>query len=222
MKGDQLASGGKSATFQGARMQTELESDLKIYGRDFVVAKYDITKEFYFELCRKLKNGEQLPEVLTADEKNAITGAPEPGLQPIAEPIDAPDPRFMPTPAEEFAAVKTWADSPMGLEATEPKPSVGYEGDPVGDNVLVQRVEREHTSNLILPDSLKAKSDLGFIKAVGEAVKYFKRGDLILFDKFASHGADISLIDEDGVERSMLLLREFDILMRLKKIALNG
>ena|ERR1039458_9200154 len=102
----------------------------------------------------------------------------------------------------------------------ETKPEFGYEGDPVGDCVLIQRVEREHTSNLILPDSLKAKSDLGFVKAVGEAVKFYKPGNLVLFDKFASHGSDISLIDEDGIERHMLLLREYDLLMRLKKVAL--
>ena len=84
--------------------------------------------------------------------------------------------------------------------------------------VLILRVEKEHTSNLIIPDSMKARSDIGFVKAVGEAVKFYKAGQLVLFDRFASHGADICLIDEEGIERNMLLLREYDILMRLKKV----
>lgn len=127
--------------------------------------------------------------------------------------MPALEPVFMPEPAVEFLA-------PKPEETPREKPQVGYEGDPTGDCVLVQRVEREHSSNLIVPDSMKAKSDIGFIKAVGKAVKFYKPGNLVLFDRFASHGADISLLDEDGVERHMLLLREYDILMRLKKINL--
>jgi co-chaperonin GroES (HSP10) len=99
------------------------------------------------------------------------------------------------------------------------KPSVGYEGEPVGDSILVERVEREHSSNLVLPDSLKAKSDLGYVVAVGSEVKRTEKGKLILFDKFASHGADISLIDGDGVERHYLLLKDYDVLMALRRVS---
>lgn len=100
----------------------------------------------------------------------------------------------------------------------EDKPRVGYEGQPVGDSVLVARVEREHSSNLVLPDSMKAKSEIGYIVAVGEKVKRFKAGQMVMWDKFASHGADIELLDTEGVERHYLLVKDFDILMGLKKI----
>lgn len=214
-KGDHLASGGKAATFQAARIATEFESDMKIQNARYVGEKYGISPEAYSGYERKLKNGEQLPDLQPLN----TPGETEPGLQPLADEIDpgpvpceAPEPVFMPEGAPHI---------PNAVLPYKEKPAFGYEGDPTGDCVLVQRVEREHTSNLILPDSLKAKSDIGYIKAVGEAVKYYKPGNLVLFDKFASHGSDISLIDEDGVERAMLLLREFDILMRLKKVSLK-
>lgn len=105
-------------------------------------------------------------------------------------------------------------------EVVQQKPAIGYEGQPVGDSILVQRVEREHSSLLVLPDSLKAKSDIGYVVAVGEEAKKAKQGTLILFDRFASHGADIDLIDSQGVQRSFLLLKDYDVLMSLKKIAL--
>ncbi len=125
-------------------------------------------------------------------------------------PGEAPEPVFMPENIPHNGK----------MPVTE-KPQFGYIADPAGDCLLIQRVEREHTSNLILPDSLKAKSEIGFVKAAGEAVKFYKAGDLVLFDKFASHGAEISLIDEDGIERQMLLMREYDVLTRLKKVPLS-
>lgn len=102
------------------------------------------------------------------------------------------------------------------------KPKVGYRGQPVGDSVLVQRVEREHSSNLVLPDSMKSKSEIGYIVAVGKKVKLYKQGQMVLFDKFASHGADIELVDEDGIERKYLLLKEYDLLMTLTKVNVSS
>lgn len=102
------------------------------------------------------------------------------------------------------------------------KPTVGYRGQPVGDSVLVQRVEREHSSNLVLPDSMKSKSEIGYIVAVGKKVKLYKQGQMVLFDKFASHGADIELVDEDGIERKYLLLKEYDLLMTLTKVKVSS
>ena len=158
MRGDTLASGGRSASFQGPKQE---------------------------------KEGTQVFR-------------PEPGLQNLTDEIydpgplpEAPEPVFMPSNIPHNGEIPV-----------EEKPKFGYEADPAGDCLLIQRVEREHTSNLILPDSLKAKSEIGFVKAAGESVKFYKAGDLVLFDKFASHGSEISLIDEDGIERQMLLLRE--------------
>ncbi len=113
----------------------------------------------------------------------------------------------------------------VSCETSEPQPiapQVGYEGQPVGDSVLVTRVEREHSSNLVLPDSMKAKSEIGFIVAVGEKVADFKVGQMVMWDKFASHGADIELVDADGVERKLLLLKSFDILMALRKVTVSA
>lgn len=189
-KGDVLASGGKSAQFQPASNQGELENDLKILPRLSVKEKYGVTDSEYWDALDLLSKKEPLPN------------------WKIEEDFQAPGISLPPIELQPIATI-------------EEKQTFGYEGDPTGDCVLVQRVEREHSSNLILPDSLKAKSDIGFVKAVGESVKFYKPGQLILFDKFASHGADISLIDEDGIERQMLLLREYDITMRLKKITLT-
>jgi co-chaperonin GroES (HSP10) len=132
--------------------------------------------------------------------------APEPGLQPVAEPV------FMPSniPGPKFDCV-------IELE----KPQVGYRGKAHGEHVLVQRVEKEHTSNLIVPDSMKAKSDVGFIYSRGEKCDWVQQGMLVLFDRFASHGADIDLIDEDGIQRKLLLLREYDVQCELEKIKID-
>ena len=89
------------------------------------------------------------------------------------------------------------------------------------DSVLGQRVEREHSSNLVLPDSMKAKSEIGYIVGVGEKVKRFKKGQMVLFDKFASHGAEIELVDVDGVPRNYLLVKDFDLLLVLKKVTVQ-
>lgn len=158
-RGDQLASGGASATFQGPTRE---------------MPGTDVFRE--------------------------------PGLQPVAEEVfEAPEPKFMP------------AVGPIPI-FEEPKPQVGYRGRPFWDQILIQRVEREHSSNIILPDSMKLKSDIGFVIAVGNKVEKIKEGQLVLFDRFASHGADIDLIDYDGIERKYLLLREYDVQLELEKI----
>lgn len=100
------------------------------------------------------------------------------------------------------------------------KPSSGYRGNAVGDSVLVLPVEKDNTSRLLIPDSAAAKTDIGFIKSCGEKVENFKPGQLVLFDKFASHGAEIPLIDEEGVERVYLLLKSFDLMLILEKVTL--
>lgn len=101
------------------------------------------------------------------------------------------------------------------------RPQVGYKGESLGDTVLIQRVDKEHSSNLIIPDSLKAKSEIGYIISAGKLCKYVEEGWLILFDRFASVGMEISLIDEDGIERERLVVHEYDILLKLDKIQLE-
>ena len=101
------------------------------------------------------------------------------------------------------------------------RPKVGYKGESLGDTVLIQRVDKEHSSNLIIPDSLKAKSEIAYIISAGKLCKYVEEGWLILFDRFASVGMEISLIDEDGIERERLVVHEYDILLKLDKIQLE-
>jgi len=192
-KGDDLASGKRSATFTQATGQSELEQDLKVQNAPYVMEKYGITMERYRELTGMVARFEPLPN-----------------LEPIA------------IHAEELAVMKTWAESPTGREVLEfaISPQVGYEGEPFGETILVQRVEREHSSTLVLPDSLRAKSDIGYVKEVGPDVRKVQKGKLVLFDKFASHGAEIRLVDEDGIEREYLILNERDAILGLRKISL--
>ena len=188
--GDQLASGGRSAQFNQASTGSEFENDLKLFPRFAVQKKYNLTDAQYDAIEESFRRGEDLPDLRPTQEEPS-----EPGLQPVADPVFD----------SEFAEVE------------EAKPEVGYAAEPFGDNILVTRVAKEHTSNLIIPDSMKAKSEIGYVVAVGEAVKNVKAGMLILFDRFASHGNDYKFIDEEGIERPYVLLREYDAMCKLKK-----
>jgi co-chaperonin GroES (HSP10) len=109
------------------------------------------------------------------------------------------------------------AAAPAKVTVPEVK-KVRYEGDCRGDNVLVTRVEREHSSQFIIPDSAKAKSDIGMVVGIGPKVERCKKGELVLFDRFAAHGKEIELVDENGAARMHLLLMDCDILLGLKKL----
>ncbi|MEL7639129.1 MAG: co-chaperone GroES [Solidesulfovibrio sp.] len=87
---------------------------------------------------------------------------------------------------------------------------------PLGDRVLVKRLEQEEVTKggIIIPDSAKEKPMKGEIIAVGpgklgEDGKHMKmhveKGDLVLFNKYA--GTEIKVDDED-----FLVMREDDIL----------
>lgn len=95
---------------------------------------------------------------------------------------------------------------------------MNYEGTPRRDNVLVSPVENEHSSRLIIPKNMKARTNSGYIKSVGPDVKDLKAGDLVLYDAFASYGSEISLMT-DGEEQRFILLKEYDIQLTLHKAA---
>ena len=87
---------------------------------------------------------------------------------------------------------------------------------PLGDRVLVKRLEQEEVTRggIIIPDSAKEKPMKGEVVAVGpgkldEDGKHMKmhveKGNLVLFNKYA--GTEIKLDDED-----LLVMREDDIL----------
>ncbi|MHC1791350.1 co-chaperone GroES [Solidesulfovibrio sp.] len=87
---------------------------------------------------------------------------------------------------------------------------------PLGDRVLVKRLEQEEVTKggIIIPDSAKEKPMKGEIIAagpgkIGDDGKHQKmhveKGDMVLFNKYA--GTEIKVDDED-----FLVMREDDIL----------
>ncbi len=78
---------------------------------------------------------------------------------------------------------------------------------PLHDRVIVKRkVEEDRTAGgIYIPDSAKEKPQGGEILAAGPECKTVKRGDSILFAKYA--GSEFSL---DGDE--LVIMREDDIL----------
>jgi chaperonin GroES len=92
---------------------------------------------------------------------------------------------------------------------------------PLGDKVLVERVEAESKTagGIVLPDTAKEKPQRGKIVAVGEGKVLedgtrrpvqLKKGDLVLFTSYA--GTDIKI---DGKE--YLIMDESDIMAVIEK-----
>ena len=85
---------------------------------------------------------------------------------------------------------------------------------PLGQRVLVQRVEEESTtpSGIIIPDNAKEKPLIGIVKAISKEVEEdgeIKVGDEVVFAKYS--GTDINLGGEE-----YLVLNTDDILGILK------
>ena len=78
---------------------------------------------------------------------------------------------------------------------------------PLGDRVLVQRVEETNTtaSGIIIPDNAKEKPSEGKVLAIGSDVEEVKEGDIVVFGKYS--GTELVL---DGEE--YLVLEVSDIL----------
>jgi|SRR6185437_6673213 len=107
-------------------------------------------------------------------------------------------------------------------------PSVRYKGKPLGDRVLVKRITKESNSSIIIPDAARAKSDMGVVVGVGDGlvdITTGKRtplnvseGEIVLFDRFAAVGQEVTLADENGEESEHLILQAHDILLTLTKV----
>jgi len=191
MKGSALASGAPSARFTSATGRSEFVNDLMTQTSFFVKKKYDIDDEAYNQYVNDLQNDIAVPELVPVSVVVPISSG-------AAQEIEQ-EPAPLPTP----------------------KPVSYYEGEPFGDNLLIERVEKEHSSQLVIPDSLKGKSEIGYVKSIGDKVKKVKVSELVMFDGFAAHGADVDLIDEEGTIRHYLLLKEHDLLLKLKKVIHN-
>jgi len=68
---------------------------------------------------------------------------------------------------------------------------------PLGDRVLVERVEETNTtaSGIIIPDNAKEKPSEGKVLAIGSDVEEVKEGDIVVFGKYS--GTELTL---DGKE----------------------
>lgn len=87
---------------------------------------------------------------------------------------------------------------------------------PLGDRVIVERLEEEETvkGGIIIPDTVKEKPQQGKVVAVGSGKKLdngevrpldVKAGDKVLFGKYS--GSDVKLDDKE-----YLIMHEDDIL----------
>ena len=87
---------------------------------------------------------------------------------------------------------------------------------PLGDRLLVERIEAETTTagGIVLPDSAKEKPIQGKVIAVGEGRRnddgkivplQVKKGDTVLFGKYS--GTEVKL---DGID--YLIMKEDDVL----------
>ena len=97
------------------------------------------------------------------------------------------------------------------------KPSICYRGTPLNDRILIKRVERQSGNMIVIPDSAKGKSDTGIVVNVAPASQLgLQPNMLILFDKYAAVGQEITLVDEQGIECEHLLVQECDVLLVLE------
>ena len=78
---------------------------------------------------------------------------------------------------------------------------------PLGERVLVERVEEETTTatGIIIPDNAKEKPSRGKVLAIGPEVEEIREGDIVVFGKYA--GTDLVLNDNE-----YLVLEVSDIL----------
>jgi chaperonin GroES len=87
---------------------------------------------------------------------------------------------------------------------------------PLGDRILVKRIEEEEKSKggIIIPDTAKEKPQQGIVESVGAGRRDdkgaiipmdVKKGDKVLFGKYS--GSEIKLNEEE-----YLIMREEDIL----------
>ncbi len=68
---------------------------------------------------------------------------------------------------------------------------------PLGDRLLVQRVEETNTtaSGIIIPDNAKEKPLRGTVLAIGSEVEDVKVDDVVVFGKYA--GTELTLENEE-------------------------
>jgi co-chaperonin GroES (HSP10) len=124
-------------------------------------------------------------------------------------------------PAANVAETETHDPLPShvdNLAEFTKKPKVCYRGQARANMVLVQTIEKESNSRIIIPDASRSKSDVGIVKSVGHGIQDLVVGDTVLYDRFAAVGQSVNLIDESGEDREYLLLANHDILIVLTPV----
>jgi co-chaperonin GroES (HSP10) len=187
--GDELARGQRGATFQ-VEGGDEVLHDLKTLPKSEFLEKYEVTTEGYAEMVTALRAGADFKVVPEMRVKVSET------------------PRPIANDDGKVSQSKATVTTPQKPE---------YSGVAKGDNVLVIRTEQEHSAQLIIPPSAKAKSDIGRVVSAGPEASRAKPGELIVFDRFAAHGKEIELVDEQGIPRQHLLLNDADVLVGLTR-----
>lgn len=191
MRGDALASGKqRGASFQTG-VRAGVEADLKLmYPLDFC-ERYGINMDTYHHVSDAYQSSGIIPNLAPTDYAKIEDVKP-------------------------FDESKTFFEN-MQANVTVP-PQIQYRAKAFGENIIVQRVEKGHSSNIIIPDNALAKSDNGYVISVGDRVQNLKPGQLVMFDQFAAHGNEMKLVDDEGIERENLLLKECDVLCLLEKV----
>ena len=118
--------------------------------------------------------------------------------------------------APEPSNIGTKADS----VPEPPSPAHGYSVTALGKNVFIRPLPKDHPGRLVTPPAYQTDSDIGFVHTAGQNVStYIKRGQLVLFDKFADVGAHYDLV-VDGEIVPLVMVREEFILGILKRVKL--
>jgi co-chaperonin GroES (HSP10) len=193
MDGSKLAAGARTAAFN-VEGSEEFTHDLKTLTRTQFLERYEATERQYEELLEVLR-------------------IPSAGI----EPLPRREKFTVPTGGDDILPKKIGGQVTHFHATVKVPEKVSYKAECRGDNVLVIRTEREHTAQFIIPESAKAKSDIGRVVARGPDVKRCAKGELVLFDRFAAHGKEIELVDEQGIPRQHLLLNDCDVLLGLTR-----
>lgn len=139
---------------------------------------------------------------------------------------------------EEIAALEKQPEtaSPETVTIEPEKKEYGYKVTPLGNQVFIKPIPKEHPGRLIIPSAYEPSSDLGFLHAVGPDVKTphpgwdsktrtlkaapgLTPGALVMYDKYAAAGNEFELLDEDGQFVKMVRVQSefvFAVLTRIK------
>lgn len=119
---------------------------------------------------------------------------------------------------DELAVSVIGESQPINVEEAIEKPEWGYIATPRHTFMFIKPTSPEHKGRLITPKAYESTSDQGFVHAVGPDVVDVKRGDLVMFDKYAEVGNRFELVDDEGDVVSMIQMREDNVTAILQRV----